>query len=157
MSCSSIILLLGHAKPRIVHLSSTYDFVFGTPTEGLPRLGLYRGLSTVPHLAWHLTFLVPPLLSLMKVSPQQHPVLCIEGKSLFSHFLKGQCGLNTVSLLSAFPHFGFLFPGSGPPSCLLTLPSFGDWSLALTPWYHSLGLTCFRRGYRSDPGPALAS
>lgn len=62
-----------------------------------------------------------------------------------------------MTLLSVFPHFGFLFPGSGPPSCLLTLPSFSDWSLALTPWIHSLGLTCTRQGYSSDPGPALAS
>lgn len=49
------------------------------------------------HLAWCLTFLVPPLLRLMEVSPQQYSVLCIEGKSLFSHFLGDLCGLKMVA------------------------------------------------------------
>lgn len=107
--------------------------MFGTLTKGLPSEGftvvLEAQFPTLP-----ATLLgVFHLLSLMKASPQQHPVLCIEGKSLFSHFLEGQCGLNTVALLSVFPHFGFLFPGSAPFSCLLTLPSFSD-SLALTTW-----------------------
>ena len=56
MSCSSTILLLGHAKPSIVHLSSTYDFVFGTPTEGLPSEGFTVALAQFPTLLGILHF-----------------------------------------------------------------------------------------------------